>query len=210
MIGWYWILKLKAQFMLGDFADALVAADKAKPLLDASVGQVAVLDYYLYTALTVSALYDTASVDEQRVRRELLKVRCQEQLREWAENYSPTFGDKYTLVMAETARLEKRYDDAHRLYEQAIRAAREHGFVANEPTRPGSSRPSARSCPSGAASRLLRPPCKMQPDCSMRRRPRRYWCSTVPSDARRSEKLACWRNRSRSGCTGVEFTTPGS
>ena len=132
LIGWYWILKLKARFFSGDFAEALVAADKAKPLLDASVGQVAVLDYYLYTALTVSALYDTASVDEQQVRGGTLKVRCQEQLREWAENYSPTFGDKYTLVLAEIARLEKRCDDAHRLYEQAIRAAREHGFVQNE------------------------------------------------------------------------------
>jgi hypothetical protein len=45
---------------------------------------------------------------------------------------STTFGDKYALVAAEIARLEGRDADAMRLYEQAIRSAREHGFVQNE------------------------------------------------------------------------------
>src|SRR6202023_2581929 len=43
-----------------------------------------------------------------------------------------TFGDKYALVSAEIARLEGRDADAMRLYEQAIRSARAHGFVQNE------------------------------------------------------------------------------
>jgi hypothetical protein len=56
----------------------------------------------------------------------------QEQLREWAENYPPTFADKHALVLAEIARIEKRDADALRLYEQAIHSARENGFVQNE------------------------------------------------------------------------------
>ena len=44
----------------------------------------------------------------------------------------PTFGDKHALVSAEIARLEGRDADAMRLYEQAIQAARENGFVQNE------------------------------------------------------------------------------
>ena len=79
----------------------------------------------------MSALYETASADEQQAWRELLREH-QEQLREWAENYPPTFGDKYTLVLAEIARIEKRDADAQRLYEQAIHLARENGFVQNE------------------------------------------------------------------------------
>ena len=55
-----------------------------------------------------------------------------EQLREWAENYPPTFSDKYALVSAELARIEGRDADAMRLYEQAIQTARENGFVQNE------------------------------------------------------------------------------
>ena len=33
MICLYWILKLKARFLSGDYAEALAAADKAKALL---------------------------------------------------------------------------------------------------------------------------------------------------------------------------------
>jgi len=56
----------------------------------------------------------------------------QAQLREWADNYPPTFADKHVLVSAEIARVEARETDAMRLYDEAIRAARENGFVQNE------------------------------------------------------------------------------
>jgi AAA ATPase domain len=46
--------------------------------------------------------------------------------------YPSTFADKHALVVAEIARLEDRDLDAMRLYEEAIRAARENGFVQNE------------------------------------------------------------------------------
>ena len=119
MVCWYWILKLKARFLSGDYAEALAAADKAKPLLWASAGQIQLLDYFYYTALTVAALYENASADEQNRWRELLTAH-REQLREWADNYPPTFADKHALVSAEIARLEGRDLDAMRLYEQAI------------------------------------------------------------------------------------------
>jgi PAS domain S-box-containing protein len=131
MICWYWILKLKARFLSGDYAEALAAADKAKPLLWAAAAQINLLDYFYYTALTVAALYENATADEQNRWRELLTAH-REQLREWAENYPPTFGDKHALVSAEIARVEGRDLDAMRLYEEAIRAARENGFVQNE------------------------------------------------------------------------------
>jgi PAS domain S-box-containing protein len=128
---WYWILKLKTRFLSGDYAEAAVAADKAKELLSGAFGQIQLLDYFYYTALTVAALYEKATVDEQTEWRELLTTH-QEQLREWAGNYPPTFGDKHALVSAELARIENRDLDAMRLYEEAIRAARENGFVQNE------------------------------------------------------------------------------
>ncbi len=130
-IAWYWILKLKARFLSGDYADALAAADKMKPLVSAAGAQIQLLDYFYYTALTVAALYDNATADQQNSWRELLTAH-REQLREWADNYPPTFADKYALVSAEIARLEGRDADAMRLYEQAIRSARDHDFVQNE------------------------------------------------------------------------------
>ena len=130
-ICWYWILKLKARFMSGDYAEALAATGKAKELLGASDGLIQQLDYFYYAALTVSALYETASADDRHAWRELLREH-QEQLRGWAETNPPTFADKHALVSAEIARLEKRDLDAQRLYEQAIHLARERRFVQNE------------------------------------------------------------------------------
>jgi signal transduction histidine kinase len=127
----YWILKLKARFLSGDYYEALATAAKVKPILRGEAVQIFFLDYSYYTALTIAALYENASAAEQSEWRNLLAAH-QEQLREWAENYPPTFGDKYALVSAEIARLEGRDADAMRLYEQAIKSAREHGFVQNE------------------------------------------------------------------------------
>jgi PAS domain S-box-containing protein len=130
-ICFYWLLKLKARFLSGDYAEALAAADKAKQVLWASAVQIQLFEYFYYAALTVAALYENATVDEQTGWRELLTAH-REQLREWAENYPPTFGDKHALVSAEVARIQGRDFDAMRLYEEAVRAARENGFVQNE------------------------------------------------------------------------------
>jgi PAS domain S-box-containing protein len=127
----HWILKLKARFLSGDYAEALAAAKQAKEVLWAHSAQIVLLDYFYYTALTVAALYENASADEQAAWRDLLTVH-QKQLSDWAENYPPTFGDKLALVSAEIARLEGRDSDAMRLYEEAIRSARTHGFVLDE------------------------------------------------------------------------------
>jgi PAS domain S-box-containing protein len=127
----HWIRKLKARYLSGDYAEAQAAADKAKALLRTSTIQLQLFDYFYYTALTVAALYEEASADEQTRWRELLTAH-REQLREWAENYPPTFSDKHALVSAELARLEGRTLDAMHLYERAIQSARENGFVQNE------------------------------------------------------------------------------
>ena len=131
MVAWYWILKLQARFVSGDYRAAIAAAQKAKALLWASDAHIQLLDYHYYSALTVAALYEKVSADEQTGWRDLLTAH-EDQLREWAETYPPTFGDKHALVSAELARLEGRALDAERLYEVAIRQAHEHGFVQNE------------------------------------------------------------------------------
>src|SRR5262249_17746400 len=54
------------------------------------------------------------------------------QLRERAENCPKNFESRAALVGAEIARLEGRELDAERLYEEAIRSARENDFVHHE------------------------------------------------------------------------------
>ena len=132
MVCWYWILKLQARFISGDHEAAIAASRKAKELLWSSVAHVQLLDYYYYTALAFAASWDDAAPPgRQSEWRELLRAHLA-QLREWAENGSATFRDKFELVAAEIARIEGRPLDAERLYEQAIRSARENGFVQNE------------------------------------------------------------------------------
>src|SRR4029077_8152454 len=111
--------------------EASVAAGEAKELLWGAFGEIMSLDYFYYTALTVAALYKEGSTDQQQGWRDLLTAH-REKLREWAENYPPTFADKHALVVAEIARLEGRDLDAMRSYEEAIRVAHENGFVQNE------------------------------------------------------------------------------
>jgi predicted ATPase/signal transduction histidine kinase/GAF domain-containing protein len=131
MICLYWILKLKARFLSGDYSEALAAASRAKPALRGEPTQIFLLDYFYYAALGMAALYDDASSDEQADWRDRLATH-REQLREWAENYPATFSDKHALVSAEFARIEGRDADAMRLYELAIQSASDYGFVQNE------------------------------------------------------------------------------
>ncbi len=131
VIGPYWILKMKARYLSNDYTEAMSAADTAKPFLAGVTLLAPRLDYFFYSALTVTALYETATADQQQAWRELLTAH-REQLREWAEDYPPTFTDKLALVSAEIARIERRDADTLRLYEDAIHSARENGFVQNE------------------------------------------------------------------------------
>jgi len=131
VMGRYWILKLMARLLSNDYAEAWSAAEKAKPLLGAVMLMEPKLNYFYCAALAVAAIYETAPAEQQQAWRELLG-KHQEQLREWAENYPPTFADKLALVSAEIARIEKRDAEALRLYEEAIRSAHENGFVQYE------------------------------------------------------------------------------
>src|ERR1700682_5272298 len=59
MVDWYWIIKLQARFISGDYEAAIAAAWKAKALLWASDAHIQLLDYYYYSALAIAAAYET-------------------------------------------------------------------------------------------------------------------------------------------------------
>jgi PAS domain S-box-containing protein len=130
-VCWYWILKLRARFMSGDYVAAIAAAQKAKVLLWASECHIQLLDYCYYSALAAAAFYQEAPPAGKNELLDLL-IEHLAQLEEWAENCPSTFRDKYILAAAEFARIEGRDLDAMRLYEDAIKSAHENGFVQNE------------------------------------------------------------------------------
>ena len=127
---WYWICKVQARFYAGDFAQAVAAAAKARQLLQATLGLFEEADYHFYAALARAAAADSATPDARREDSAAL-AEHHRRLALWAESCPENFatGPRWWArrLLAWTAGLE-----AERLYEQAIRLAREQGFVQNE------------------------------------------------------------------------------
>jgi PAS domain S-box-containing protein len=127
---WYWVRKLQTYFFAGDFASAIEASLKGRPLLWSSP-TIERAEYEFYSALARAALWDSAASDQRREHFEALATHYK-RLAIWAEYCPENFQDRATLVGAEIARIEGRSLDAIELYEQAIRSARGNGFVHNE------------------------------------------------------------------------------
>jgi predicted ATPase/signal transduction histidine kinase len=124
----YWIRKLEARFLAGDHAEALAAGARARPLLWATAAFPEASEYVFYSALACAGHHDSAAEDERpRLRDDLAAHHAQ--LAAWAEHCPDNFRDRAELTGAELARVRGETDDAERLYGQAVRTARAHGFV---------------------------------------------------------------------------------
>jgi PAS domain S-box-containing protein len=126
----YWIRKLQARFMAGDYASAVEASSKAQKLGGAWQTALETAEHHFYGALSRAAVYDSAVPDEQQHLEAL--AAHHRQLEIWAGNCPETFENRAALVSAEIARIEGRMLDAEHLYEQAIRSSQANGFVHNQ------------------------------------------------------------------------------
>ena len=124
----YSIRKVQALFHAGDYAQAIVAATKAQRRT-ASGFVYQVSDLRFYSALSHAAVCGTAAPRELHLAA---LVDHHRQLQMWAEHCPENFENRAALVGAEIARIEGRTLDAERLYEEAIRSARDNSFVHNE------------------------------------------------------------------------------
>jgi len=128
---WYWVRKLQARYLAGDYEEAMKASSRTQRLLWTSVAFFEEAEYHFYTALSRAASCESVSPDERQQHLETL-ARHQRQLEIWAENCPENFENRAALVGAEIARIESRDLDAMHLYEKAIRSSRTSGFVHNE------------------------------------------------------------------------------
>jgi PAS domain S-box-containing protein len=127
----YYVRKLQARFLAGEYADALQAASMAQRKLWNIVSRLEVVEYHFYEALCHAAVYESASLEDRKFHRARLTEHL-EKLDNWALNCPENFANRAALVGAEVAQIEGRDADAMRLYEQAISSARANGFVHNE------------------------------------------------------------------------------
>jgi PAS domain S-box-containing protein len=128
---WYWIRKLQARFFAGDYVSAVEASVAAQRLLWTSPSFFETAEAHFYGALSHAASCDAALPAQYRQHVQALTAHHR-QLLAWAKHGPENFANRASLVGAEIARIEGRELDAERLYEEAIRSARENGFVHNE------------------------------------------------------------------------------
>ena len=129
--SWYWVRKLQARCIAGDYTEAIDAASKVEKLLWTTSAHVEEADYHFYAALAHAAAFD-ATPDGTRRQHTGAVAAHYRQHEVWAENCPENFENRTALIAAELARIEGRVLDAEHLYEQAINSARDNGFVHNE------------------------------------------------------------------------------
>jgi PAS domain S-box-containing protein len=127
----YWMRKLQARFLAGEYSSALEAACKAKRFLLRAQSFFEVAEYHFYSGLVHAACHGTASGPARSEHLEALMIHAR-QIEIWNKNCPENFRCYATLIAAEIARIQTRELDAERLYEQAIQSAREQGFIQNE------------------------------------------------------------------------------
>jgi len=125
------IMKQVLAFLHGQHTEALEAARLAVPMLGAARATPIEATHHFYYALTLTALYPGALVSEQTQFARLLEGTLAK-LKLWADNCPQNYHNRYALALAEIARIEGKPAEAMDLYEEAIRSARDNGFIQQE------------------------------------------------------------------------------
>ncbi len=130
-LAWYWIQQMQACYIARDFASAINAEREARGVVQATRSFIDIGEYHFYGALIHAVAFETAVGDHRPAHFAELQ-RHQKQIETWAESGPENHGNRLALVAAEVARLESRDIDALGFYEEAIRSARQYGFIQNE------------------------------------------------------------------------------
>jgi predicted ATPase/signal transduction histidine kinase len=128
---WYYITKLQARFLSGDYEQAVEAGTRAKAFLWAAQAFPEFADYVFYDALSLAARAAEVPSEARAtmVAQVLEHVRT---LRQWADHCPANFEGRHALVAAEAAGLDGAEMQALSLYEQAISGFRREGLVHEE------------------------------------------------------------------------------
>jgi signal transduction histidine kinase/tetratricopeptide (TPR) repeat protein len=124
-------LKVCLHYLFGDYTQALVFADKARPHVDAALGAMQVPVFHFYEALTALSLYP--SVPRSQRSRLMRIVRAnRRKFRKWAHHSPMNYLHKYYLIEAERFRLAGRHTEAMEYYIKSIEAAQAGEFIQEE------------------------------------------------------------------------------
>jgi PAS domain S-box-containing protein len=119
------------KFLFEDYEGAVAEALGGRNFLAAAPARMLLAEYSYAAALALAAHCDRVAPS---IRHEYLGMVAAhlEQFRLWQSRCPDNFLDRYNLIAAEIARLDGREQEAMKLYESAIDAARQNGFVRGE------------------------------------------------------------------------------
>ena len=127
----YWTHRLQACFFADANDGAIAAAGKASDFLWSARAYQTLAEYHFYSALALAC--NTDAVPIEQLQRQVGEIEAHRwEIANWAKGYPPNYAHKAALIAAEVARLESRELHAERLYEEAIRLARDNGFIQDE------------------------------------------------------------------------------
>ncbi len=102
---WYWIRKMQARYIAGQYGIALEASLRAQRLIWTSPCFLEEAEYHFYSALPRAASWDSAGAEDRQLTWMPL-LHHHEQLQVWAKNCPENFENRAALVGAEIARIE--------------------------------------------------------------------------------------------------------
>lgn len=131
MVCYHWVFYIQERYLARSFGSALEAASRIEGIRWAMRSSIEEAEYDFYAGLAHAGASDGAN-PEARAEHVSALARHQQRLAAWAVNCPDNFASRQTLLAAELARLTGRELEAQRLYERALRLAREQGFVQVE------------------------------------------------------------------------------
>ncbi|MBN2007031.1 MAG: AAA family ATPase [Anaerolineae bacterium] len=127
----YYPLKLLVCYIAGEYAPALEMTRQEAIVSTRVLGNAVVQPFFGLSALTLAALYAEAPAEDRS--RYLGKIRqIRKKYKKWSAVSPWNYRHWYHLISAELARLTGKDLEAQRLYDQAIRGARENEFLHEE------------------------------------------------------------------------------
>lgn len=124
----YYVIKLQLAYLFENYTESLKEAIQSEQYLPSALGVLYSTDHSFYYSLTLAALFPTADLWDKKRYWTMLK-KNQKKMKQWSENCAENFQHKYLLVTAEMARIKGNEGKAVRLYNRAIRAASDNGYI---------------------------------------------------------------------------------
>ncbi len=135
-LGLYFIHKLQVLYLYEKYTAALQSSQAVEPFLEALLSTFAIAEHQFFTALTLTALYPTATLQQRKQYWQQIET-IQAQLQVWEQNCPENFQHQVLLIAAEMAVIAGDKFEAIDLYDRAILLANkrefiQHAAIANE------------------------------------------------------------------------------